>query len=93
MSRELLLTLSRLQNQPKNSHRRNQSIPHRSGSRGRRSFHVWCPALRGCHSQGETQEVTPENIQEAMAAYLGSLQDDRLPIPEDVTDLHVEAAA
>jgi len=49
--------------------------------------------LRGCHSQGETQEVTPENIQEAMAAYLGSLQDDRLPIPEDVTDLHVEAAA
>lgn len=51
------------------------------------------PRLEGCHSQGETQEVTPENIQEAMAAYLGSLQDDRLPIPEDVTDLHVEAAA
>ena len=93
MSRELLLTLSRLQNQPKNSHRRNQSIPHRSGSRGRRSFHVWCPALRGCHSQGETKEEALENIQESTAAYLESLQGARLPLPEDVTVSQVEAAA
>ena len=28
-------------------------------------FHVWCPALKGCHSQGETQEEALENIQEA----------------------------
>lgn len=56
-------------------------------------FHVWCPALKGCHSQGETQEEALENIQEAMAAYLESLQDDRLPIPEDVTVHQVEAAA
>lgn len=56
-------------------------------------FHVWCPALKGCHSQGETQEEALENIQEAMAAYLESLQDDRLPIPEDVTVCQVEAAA
>lgn len=56
-------------------------------------FHVWCPALKGCHSQGETQEEALENIQEAMAAYLESLQDDRLPIPEDVTVRQVEAAA
>lgn len=56
-------------------------------------FHVWCPALKGCHSQGETQEEALENIQEAMAAYLESLQDGRLPIPEDVTVCQVEAAA
>ena len=56
-------------------------------------FHVWCPALKGCHSQGETQQEALENIQEAMAAYLESLQDDRLPIPEDVTIRQVEATA
>ena len=56
-------------------------------------FHVWCPALKGCHSQGETREEALENSQEAMAAYLESLQEDRLPIPKDVTVRQVEAAA
>lgn len=95
MSRELLLTPSRLQNQPRNSRGRNHAIRHHSGSRGRRGFRVWCPALKGCYSQGETQEQEEalENIQEAMASYLGSLQDDPLHIPEDVTNLHIEAAA
>ena len=39
-------------------------------------FHIWCPALKGCHSQGETTEEALANIQEAMAAYLESLQDE-----------------
>lgn len=39
------------------------------------------------------EEEALENIQEAMGAYLESLQDDRLPIPEDVTVRQVEAAA
>ena len=39
-------------------------------------FHVWCPALKGCHSQGETQEEALENIREAIAAYLESVQAD-----------------
>jgi predicted RNase H-like HicB family nuclease len=52
-------------------------------------FHVWCPALKGCHSQGETQEEALENIQEATAAYLESVQADGLPLPADVTVHHL----
>lgn len=36
-------------------------------------FHIWCPALKGCHSQGDTEEEALGNIQEAIAAYLESL--------------------
>ena len=54
-------------------------------------FRVWCPALKGCYSQEETQEEALENIQEAIAACLESLQDDGLPLPADVTIRHVEA--
>ena len=39
-------------------------------------FHVWCPALKGCHSQGETREEAVANIREAMAAYMESLRDE-----------------
>ncbi len=53
-------------------------------------FRVWCPALKGCHSQGETQEEALENIQEATAAYLESVQADGLSPPADVTIHHVE---
>ena len=56
-------------------------------------FHIWCPALKGCHSQGDTQEEAVANIQEAIAAYLESLQAEGLPFPNDVTTQHVEAAA
>ena len=51
-------------------------------------FHVWCPALKGCHSQGETQAEALENIREAIAAYLESVQADVLPLPADVTIYH-----
>jgi predicted RNase H-like HicB family nuclease len=53
-------------------------------------FHVWCPALKGCHSQGETQQEALENIQEAIAAYLESIQADGSPPPADVKIHHVE---
>lgn len=33
-------------------------------------YHVWCPDLPGCASQGETREEAIENIQDAMASYL-----------------------
>ena len=56
-------------------------------------FHVWCPALRGCHSRGETQEEALENIREAIAVYLESAQAEGLSLPTDVTIHHVEPAA
>ncbi len=33
-------------------------------------YSVHCPALKGCHSQGETQEDALKNIQEAIEFYL-----------------------
>ena len=55
-------------------------------------FHVWCPALKGCHSQGETQEEALANIREAITLYLESLRDEGLPPPADVVAQQVEAA-
>lgn len=36
-------------------------------------YHVFCPMLRGCHSQGDTFEEAIENITEAIELYLESL--------------------
>ena len=33
-------------------------------------YSVHCPALKGCHSQGETQEDALKNIREAIELYL-----------------------
>ena len=37
-------------------------------------YHVFCPALPGCHSEGDTLEAAEENIKEAMEIYLESLK-------------------
>lgn len=37
---------------------------------------VSCPALPGCHSQGETKREALRNIKEAIQACLESLSDD-----------------
>ncbi len=34
------------------------------------AYTVHCPALKGCHSQGETREEALKNIQEAIQLYL-----------------------
>lgn len=39
---------------------------------------VSCPALPGCHSQGETIDEALENIKEAIAGCLESLAEDRI---------------
>jgi len=36
---------------------------------------VYCPTLRGCVSQGETEEEALENIKDAIRAYLLGLED------------------
>lgn len=56
-------------------------------------FHVWCPALKGCHSQGESQEEALTNIREAITVYLESVQADGLALPTDVTVHQIETAA
>ena len=51
-------------------------------------YHVWCPRLRGCHSEGETRKEALTNIQEAIEGWLesaaevgiSSLQHDTLRI-------------
>ena len=38
-------------------------------------FVVYCPTLKGCVSQGETEEEALENIKDAIRTYLLSLED------------------
>ncbi len=57
-------------------------------------YHAFCPALRGCHSQGDTYEETIRNIQEAIALYIASLKAHAEPIPtEDVIIKPIHVAA
>lgn len=49
-------------------------------------YHAYCPALRGCHSYGDTLDEARENITEAIEAYLESLAKHREEIPTE----HVE---
>lgn len=45
-----------------------------------------CPSLAGCVSQGDTQELALANIKEAIEAYVGALEADKLPVPEERFD-------
>jgi predicted RNase H-like HicB family nuclease len=38
-------------------------------------FVVTCPILRGCVSQGETEEEAMENIRDAISLYLAGIED------------------
>ncbi|CAN5831111.1 type II toxin-antitoxin system HicB family antitoxin [soil metagenome] len=51
---------------------------------------VKVPALPGCISQGRTREDAVENIREAIAAYLESLEAHDDPIPPPITEELVE---
>lgn len=45
-----------------------------------------CPSLQGCISQGSTKQEAIANIREAIEGYILSLQEDRLPVPEEHFD-------
>ena len=42
---------------------------------------VSCPALPGCHSQGETKEEAIANIKEAIEGYIASVREQGEAIP------------
>lgn len=41
-------------------------------------YHVYCPQLKGCQSQGDTFEEARDHIQEAIELYLETLQSDEV---------------
>lgn len=41
-------------------------------------YHVWVPALSGCHSQADTESEALEHIKEAILLYL---EPDEEPVP------------
>ncbi|WP_334111063.1 type II toxin-antitoxin system HicB family antitoxin [Thermodesulfitimonas autotrophica] len=56
-------------------------------------FHAFCPALPGCHTQGESLEETLTNIREAIQVYLESLKAHNEPLPvEDILIKPIEVA-
>ena len=46
-------------------------------------YHVFCPVLPGCQTQGESIDEGLENIREAIQLYIDSLVEDGLPVPEE----------
>ena len=51
------------------------------------------PSLPGCISQGQTREGATENIKEAIALYLESLEAHDEPVPPPITEELVEVGA
>ena len=45
-----------------------------------------CPALPGCHSQGESKEEAIANIKEAIEGYIASLREQGETIPMQVVE-------
>jgi predicted RNase H-like HicB family nuclease len=48
------------------------------------------PALPGCVSQGETRQEALDNIREAIAGYLESLEEHQEPVPPSIHEEIVE---
>lgn len=51
-------------------------------------YHAFCPALKGCHAQGDTYDEALANIRGAIEAYLESLRARGEALP--VEDVRVE---
>lgn len=50
---------------------------------GASAFHAYCPALKGCHTWGRTQEGALANAREAIELYVEDLLQAGDPIPLD----------
>lgn len=51
---------------------------------GRPAYHASCPALKGCHTWGQTFEEALRNIQEAVELYVEDLLESGEEIPVDL---------
>ena len=45
-------------------------------------YHIFCPALKGCHTCGSTKEEAMEKIKEAIELWLASARECGIEIPE-----------
>ena len=52
-------------------------------------FHVYVPALPGCHTFGDTLDEARTNIVEAMELHIESMQADGEPIPIEQEPLFI----
>ncbi len=48
-------------------------------------FHVYVPALKGCHSWGATREEARAHVVEAIELWLESAREKSIPIPDRET--------
>jgi predicted RNase H-like HicB family nuclease len=48
-------------------------------------FHVFVPALKGCHSWGATRQEGRESVREAIALWLDSAIEHGIPVPDRET--------
>jgi predicted RNase H-like HicB family nuclease len=56
-------------------------------------YHAFCPALPGCHSQGDNYDDAVANAQEAVTGYIESLIAHNEPLPiEDIVIKPIEVA-
>ena len=46
-------------------------------------YHAFCPALPGCHTQGDNLDEAMENIEDAIKLYIESLKAHGESIPEE----------
>jgi predicted RNase H-like HicB family nuclease len=57
-------------------------------------YHAFCPALRGCHAQGDSYEEAIQNVTEAIQLYIESLKARSEPIPSEdmiIKPIHLAA--
>lgn len=50
---------------------------------GRRAYHAFCPALKGCHTWGHTYDEALACIREAVELYVEDLREAGEDIPVD----------
>jgi len=48
-------------------------------------YHIFCPALKGCHTYGATKEEAMERIKEAIELWLESAKELGIKMPERQT--------